>query len=109
MDKQVETGVGPCIPVGDCQPILLRWWTETRCGKVYIHGERIAGLFGCPKCTYDWPLIQSVEEWTDNGKKTKDGLTIMEATGWGLGVGECPDCQLVVCEGFDESYAIDLS
>jgi hypothetical protein len=59
------------------------------------------GSFICPDCGLLWPMYEDVEEWIEHNGK-------MYAKEWGLGHGQCPECNLVVHEGFDEDYVIRL-
>jgi hypothetical protein len=104
-----EFNIGPYVPLQEDTTLLVKIWTKRQNGVEYIHGRRICGSFTCPDCQLSWPLEQEIEEWTDKGRKTKQGRIIMEATSWGMPFGFCEKCDLAIHGGFDEDYVIRIS
>ena len=68
----------------------------------YQRATRINGCVACTKCSLLLPLVEEVEVWTLHNNRWL-------ATEWGMGRADCDSCGLVIVEGFDADYVIDVT
>lgn len=89
---------GWCNMTGDGARIIRGPWFDD---KGYQRAKRVSGSVECPGCRLQWPLVDEVEEWTED---ETTGLWL--ASGWGPATAQCLQCDRVFVDTFDDCFEL---